>query len=195
MTRIVGVLLAAGAGRRMGGPKALVDGADGLPWAVSASRALSAGGCDEVVVVLGAGAAQAGRLLADEPVRTVVADDWASGLAASLRTGLTAAAATGAEAALVHLVDLPDVGAVVVRRVADRSAPDALARASYAVGPGHPVLLGRSHWAAVMTASDGDRGAAGYLARHDVELVDCADLATGIDHDAPEVDAHAQHPR
>jgi molybdenum cofactor cytidylyltransferase/nicotine blue oxidoreductase len=195
VTRIVGVLLAAGAGRRMGGPKALVEGVDGLPWVVTASRALSAGGCDEVVVVLGAGAVQAGLLLTDEPVRTVVAGDWASGLASSLRAGLTAASATGAEAALVHLVDLPDVGSAVVRRVADRAAADVLARASYAAGPGHPVLLGRSHWAAVMTASDGDRGAATYLARHDVELVDCADLATGVDHDTPEVDARAQHPR
>ncbi|MET1037347.1 MAG: nucleotidyltransferase family protein [Aeromicrobium sp.] len=195
MAHALGVLLAAGAGRRMGGPKALVVGDDAVPWVVSASRALTAGGCAEVVVVLGAEARQAAQLLSAEPVGVVVADDWASGLAASLRAGLTAASSTQAAAVVLHLVDLPDVGAVVVRRLVDRAGPDALARASYATGPGHPVLLGRAHWSGVVVAATGDHGAKAYLDRHDVDLVDCSDLARGLDRDTPEVDGHAQHPR
>ena len=46
---IVGVLLAAGAGRRYGKPKVLVEG-----WLGIAVGALRAGGCADVVVVLGA---------------------------------------------------------------------------------------------------------------------------------------------
>ena len=46
-----GVLLAAGAGTRFGMPKVLAErGA----WLRAAVAALSGGGCDEVVVVLGA---------------------------------------------------------------------------------------------------------------------------------------------
>ncbi|MET0928142.1 MAG: NTP transferase domain-containing protein [Aeromicrobium sp.] len=195
MTHTLGVLLAAGAGRRMGGPKAFVIGDDGLPWVVSASRALTDGGCAEVVVVLGASADEAGELLAGEPVSTVVADDWATGMAASVRTGLAAATPTPAVAALIHLVDLPDVGAGVVRRLVDHAEPGVLARAAYAGRAGHPVLMGREHWSGVVAGSAGDRGARDYLDAHDVLLVDCGDLALGLDHDTPEGGGHAQHPR
>ncbi|MET0931611.1 MAG: nucleotidyltransferase family protein [Aeromicrobium sp.] len=195
MTHTLGVLLAAGAGRRMGGPKALVAGDDGVPWVVSASRALSAGGCAEVVVVLGAEATRAQEVLVDEPVGVVVAADWATGMAASLRAGLAAAVPTRAAAALVHLVDLPDVGADVVRRLLGHTTPDVLARAAYGSGPGHPVLLGRAHWSGIVAGATGDRGAQAYLDGHDVLAVDCSDLAHGNDRDTPEVEGHAQHPR
>ena len=112
----------------------------------------------------------------------VVADDWAEGMGASLRAGLDALpdGVTGAAAALVSLVDLPDVGPDVVRRVlAAATGPQVLARAAYAGEPGHPVLLGRDHWAAVAESATGDRGARDYLAAHDVTLVECGDLATG----------------
>ncbi len=195
MTHTVGVLLAAGAGRRMGRPKALVSGDDGLPWVVSASRALAAGGCDEVVVVAGAQSRQVIELLSGEPVDVVVAEGWDTGMAASLRAGLEAAVSSRADAALIHLVDLPDVGPAVMNRLVAHSAPGVLARASYGEGPGHPVLLGRSHWAAVMAETAGDQGAKKYLDGHNVLLVDCIDLARGLDRDTPEVDQHAQHPR
>src|SRR4051794_31099663 len=50
---LVGILLAAGGGRRMGRPKALVVGDDGEPWLVRGVRVLREGGCEHVVVVLG----------------------------------------------------------------------------------------------------------------------------------------------
>jgi CTP:molybdopterin cytidylyltransferase MocA len=179
----IGLLLAAGAGRRMGRPKALVDGADGVPWVVSAARTLAAGGCVDTVIVLGAAAADARAALRGEPVTIVEAADWEAGMGASLLAGLTAIAGSTAQAALVHLVDLPDVGPEVVRRIAALSAPGILARANYGHGKGHPVLLGRDHWAAIANECEGDRGARAYLARHPVTEVDCSDLATGTDID------------
>ena len=47
-----GLLLAAGAGRRMGGPKALRVDADGTSWLVRSAGALLDGGCSGVTVVL-----------------------------------------------------------------------------------------------------------------------------------------------
>lgn len=176
---VTGLLLAAGAGRRMGRPKALVD--DWLPRSASTLRD---GGCTGVTVVLGAAAEQA-RALVPEEARVVVAEDWADGMGASLRAGLAALADGDADAAVVLLVDLPDVTAEVVRRVvAAVTRPDHLARAAYDGVPGHPVLLGRSHWSAVAAGAEGDRGAREYLAgRDDVRLVECGDLATGRDVD------------
>lgn len=181
--RTIGLLLAAGAGRRMGRPKALVEGADGVPWVVSAARTLAAGGCSQTVIVLGAAAEAARAALRDEPVRIVEAADWEAGMGASLLAGLIAIAGSPAQAALVHLVDLPDVGPRVVQRIAALSAPGVLARAGYGHGKGHPVLLGRDHWAAIAAECAGDRGARAYLARHPVVAVDCSDLATGADVD------------
>ena len=115
----------------------------------------------------------------------MVAEDWASGMGASLRAGLSSLD-DSVEVAVLSLVDLPDVGAPVVRRLcALGAAPALLARASYSGVPGHPVLLGRDHWAGVMGTATGDRGARDYLATHDVTLVECGDLATGRDQDTP----------
>ncbi|MFE7224206.1 NTP transferase domain-containing protein [Nocardioides sp. NPDC057577] len=176
---IAGLLLAAGAGRRMGMPKALVD-----DWLVRSVEVLREGGCDEVLVVLGAAAEEA-RARLPEGQRVVVAEDWDEGMGASLQVGL-AALGPDAEAAMVHLVDLPDVGADVVARVVSAgsaSSAGGLARAAYAGVPGHPVLIGRDHWAGVIEAAVGDQGARSYLKTHDVRLVECGDLAGGDDVD------------
>lgn len=176
---VTGLLLAGGAGTRMGTPKALVPG-----WLPGAVAALLDGGCEQVVVVLGARAEEA-RPLVPTGTTVVVAEDWADGMSRTLHAGLTALADTEASAALVHLVDLPDVTAAVVRRVlAVGGPPGVLARATYDGRPGHPVLLGRDHWAGILAATGGDQGARGYLAGRDVVAVECGDLATGVDVDA-----------
>lgn len=177
----VGVLLAAGAGSRYGAPKALAHGG---AWLRSAVTALRDGGCQEVVVVLGARAAEA-RALVPNQVQVVVAQDWAQGMSASLRLGLAAAEGTSADWAVLHLVDTPDVGADVVARVLAAGAP--LARATFGGKGGHPVVLGRAHWAPVAERATGDHGARDYLCgRTDVVAVECGDLATGLDIDTPD---------
>jgi CTP:molybdopterin cytidylyltransferase MocA len=177
---IAGLVLAAGAGTRMGQPKALVEDDSGA-WLPRAVSALSAGGCDTVSVVLGA-APQAAALVPEASV--VVAEDWAEGMGASLRAGL-AALEPGFDAVVVTLVDLPDVGApVIARLLALEPDTTTLARASYDGRPGHPVLVGGDHVAGVIAAAHGDRGARDYLAAHDHVLVECGDLATGYDVDS-----------
>jgi CTP:molybdopterin cytidylyltransferase MocA len=180
-----GLLLAAGAGSRMGMPKALVRAADGEPWLVRGVRVLTDGGCTPVTVVLGAAAEQALPLLDGTGATAVVAADWEEGMSASLRAGLAALAGTDATAVVVTLVDLPDVGPDVVRRLLDPAPePSVLRRASYDGRVGHPVVIGRDHWAGVADEASGDRGARGYLAAHGVQLVECGDLATGRDVDS-----------
>lgn len=192
---VSGLLLAAGAGSRMGMPKALVRDGAGRPWLTRAVRVLLDGGCDEVTVVLGASADEAEWVLADgmgdlSRVHAVRALAWQAGMGASLRTGLRELADTSHDAALVHLVDLPDVTAAVVARVLAQAdpGPSALARASYDATPGHPVLLGREHWVPVSDAAAGDRGARRYLSVNDPQLVECGDLASGADVDEPTED-------
>jgi len=187
MSRTTGLLLAAGAGRRMGGPKALVRSGGGEPWVVSAARALHDGGCERVLVVAGAESEAVSALVEPLPwTDLVVAAGWAEGMGPSLAAGLGALAETDTDCAVVGLVDTPDVGAAVVRRVLAEvgTAASALGRAAYGGTPGHPVVLGREHWREVAGAATGDRGARAYLAGHPHRLVECGDLATGADVDA-----------
>ena len=179
---VVGLLLAAGEGRRYGGPKALARDDDGTSWLLRSVQALRP--CAEIVVVLGAGAEQAAALL-PMSVSRIRADDWAEGMGASLRAGLQVLGSTDHDAALVSLVDLPDVDAAVVARLlGSATGPDVLARAAYDGVPGHPVLIGRAHWDGVVATAVGDRGARDHLAAHEVGLVECGDLATGADVDS-----------
>ncbi|MFC5995416.1 NTP transferase domain-containing protein [Pseudonocardia hispaniensis] len=183
-----GLLLAAGAGRRMGRPKALIEFED-EPFVRRALRVLGDGGAAPLLVVLGAAADEV-RALLPPGVLAVQARDWADGMGASLRAGLDALAALDPvpEAALVHLVDLPGVTSGAIARLAvAATGPEALLRAAYQGRPGHPVLIGRRHWGAVCEAAVGDAGARGYLADHPgLRLVECGDLAEPDDVDTPE---------
>ncbi|MCW2730620.1 MAG: nboR [Mycobacterium sp.] len=174
---VSGVLLAAGAGTRFGMPKVLAH--QGL-WLDKAVEALADGGCDDIVVVLGAAVVDVAA-----PARAVVAEDWATGMSASVRAGL--AAAGYADFAVLHLVDTPDVGADVVARIlaTATSSPSGLARATYGGRPGHPVVVAQRHWAALLSTLHGDEGARTFLkSRDDVVAVECGDLASGVDVDA-----------
>ncbi len=155
------------------------------------------GGCAPLVVVVGA---QAERVRAVLPadVLAVIETGWAEGMGASLRAGLAALARLDPQpvAALVHLVDLPGVSATAVARLAGLAAPDVLARAAFAGRPGHPVLIGRTHWPAVSAMATGDAGARGYLAGTPaVELVECGDVADPDDVDTPDQLAQARSER
>lgn len=184
---VAGLLLAAGAGRRYGMPKALVR-LGGRLLVERGAETLREGGCDPVVVVLGAAAARVraeallgNALVVDNP-------EWPSGMGSSLGAGLRATLSLGVDSALVLLVDLPGVTPAAVRRVAALASPDALVMAGYGPRRGHPVLLGREHWAGVAAAATGDVGARPYLAAHSaaVRVVPCDDVADDRDVDTPE---------
>lgn len=184
---LAGLVLAAGEGSRLGMPKALVRDAAGGTWLTRTVTALADAGVTDVSVVVGA-EAHVVRAVVPKGCHVVEAADWHQGMSASLRAGLRAVAArSGLIAVLVMLVDIPDVGPAVVRRLAMLASPDALARAGYRGVHGHPVLLGRDHWKGVLETADGDRGARDYLNNHDVVLVECGDLASGLDVDTPEL--------
>jgi molybdenum cofactor cytidylyltransferase len=168
-----GLVLAAGEGRRFGGPKQLAE-LDGRPLIEHALAALTDLDC--VVVVLGAHAdeVRAGAELGGAEV--VVCADWAEGMSASLRAGLEALA--GAGEVVIALADQPFVGAAAVARV--RSTPGPAARAVYHGEPGHPVVVRRP----LLERAGELRGDAGFrdLLAGAAE-VECSDLADPRDID------------
>jgi CTP:molybdopterin cytidylyltransferase MocA len=189
-TGVAALLLAAGEGRRLGTAKALLRGADGMTWVERAARRLVSAGCRPVVVVVGARAAEVAALVPPSlvpPFDVVEAAGWAEGMGASLRAGLVALSARRPlpDAVLVALVDTPGMTTDVVRRVAAAGVggPSVLARAAFDGVPGHPVLLGRDHWAEVRATAHGDAGARDYLRDRPVRLVECGDVGHGADVD------------
>lgn len=178
MADVTGIVLAAGAGTRAGGPKALLRLPSGEPWLARSVSTLLTGGCSRVVVVLGA-MERLARPLVPATAEIVVAEDWSLGMSESLRAGL--AEASG-DAALVTLVDLPDLPVAVVQRVI--AASGALRQAVFEGRPGHPVWISSDHWMPVRTSLAGDRGARAYLVAHGVTEVECGDLWDGQDRDS-----------
>ena len=181
---VAGLLLAAGSGSRYGGPKALVEW-EGELLVQRAARLLREGGCDPVVLVVGA---QADRVRAAAGLPdVVVASEWSSGMGASLRAGLAGLPAT-AGACVVALVDQPLIGSLAVERLRTAWAGGAVAAvATYDGRPRNPVLLDRSVWADVAELAEGDAGARSWLRAHPdrVTAVPCDDTGSAFDVDTP----------
>jgi nicotine blue oxidoreductase len=175
------LVLAAGEGSRFGGPKALVE-LDGERLVDRAVRVLREGGCEPVYVVSGA-------VTVDVPgATTVINDNWATGMASSLRAGL-AALPESADAVVVSLVDQPGIGADVVDRLVHHlHEGHPLVVATYHGRSRNPVGVARSLWAAVSASAVGDEGVRAFIREHpdQVEAVECADIADPTDIDTPE---------
>ena len=185
-TRVAGLILAAGAGSRLGQPKALLRLGDEL-LLDRAVRTLEQAGCTPVVVVLGARALDAAAAIDSAGVEVVTNPDWATGMGSSLRAGL-ASLPGRADAALVSLVDQPGVTAATVDRlVAAWRADGRPAVATYGGAPRNPVLLPAATWAQVAASAVGDRGARAWLRAHpdQVSEVACDDVGSADDIDTP----------
>ncbi|GAA0637660.1 nucleotidyltransferase family protein [Sporichthya brevicatena] len=178
---VAGLVLAAGSGSRLGTPKALVE-LGGERLVDRAVRVLRDGGCDPLIVVSGAAP------FTVDGATVVPNPDWATGMGSSLRVGLAALAGTDAAAVVVSLVDQPDIGADVVRRVVDAFAAGAsVATATYGGKRRNPVLLARPTWDEVARLAEGDAGARPFLAAHPelITPVACDDLGSPADIDTP----------
>jgi CTP:molybdopterin cytidylyltransferase MocA len=163
--RVVAIVLAAGEGRRMGGPKALLPLGEGTLLA-HACRLFARPGIASVVAVLGA-QAQRVRAEAGLPAEAmvVVNDRWREGMLTSVWAGLDAAEELEAEAVLLHPVDNPFVEPATINAVLGALARGAeIAVPSHAGRRGHPAGFARATWPALRAAPK-DQGARAVLAQ------------------------------
>jgi molybdenum cofactor cytidylyltransferase len=201
MTRVGAVVLAAGESSRFraaGGqdPTKLVAKLDGKPIVRRVVEAALAARARPVVVVTGYARDVVESVVADLEVSFAFNPDFASGLASSLRVGLSATPPDVA-GVLVLLGDMP----LIDPRLADALIEAFLAReGALAAIPltegrrGNPVLLGRGLFEAAMRLK-GDEGARKLIgALNEAELVEVevSDMGVTFDVDTPEDLAAAQ---
>ena len=186
-TGAAAILLAAGAGRRFGASAKQLTELEGRPLLQHALDALLAlQDLDPVTVVLGARAEEVRRGLLLGRAKSVVCADWASGMSASLRTGVESVSdAADWEWLLVALGDQPFVEGDVIRRalrLAGGSKDVDAVRPRYSGRPGHPVLIHR-RLAPRLLGLRGDTGAREVLATARVLAFDAGTLLGGEDVD------------
>jgi molybdenum cofactor cytidylyltransferase len=159
---IATIIPAAGASRRLGRPKQLMERGGESFLRHAARRALEARLGGPVIVVLGFERERLAGELAGLGCQTVLITGWTEGMAASIRAGVAAAAADpSTAAALIVLVDQWRLSATDLTVLADawRRSASPMAAAEYADGaPGVPAVFARSMYDQ-LTALRGDAGA------------------------------------
>jgi len=141
---VAGIVLAAGASRRMGRNKLLLE-LEGESLLRRAVGRAEAAGLDPVLVVLGYQADRTLQELAGLTCRSILNPDYAQGVNISLRAGI-AAVPPQAKAAVILLGDMPLVTAsmiaTLVERFRESGAP--LVVSEYAGVQAPPTLFDRS---------------------------------------------------
>lgn len=202
---VVGLLLAAGIGRRFdpeGRRDKLLADADGVAVATRAARSL-VDACDRVIAVVRPGASALRDALVTGGVAEIVeCPDARLGMGHSLAQAAVTAAARRPRRVVVALADMPWIEPATIRALvaaadaADPSTDDASSdhtapsRAGVIVVPvhrgrrGHPVVFGAAHLAA-LGRCEGDRGAAALLSEYPVERIAVEDAGVIRDVDRP----------
>lgn len=176
LAKTAGLILAAGSGQRFGGPKApfVFEGERLVDRGV---RILREAGLVDIFVVLGA-------WVGEVPKATVIHNpDFAVGMASSLRAGLTFLShqEPPLERVVITLVDHIGLNVEAVTGITGGSGD--LIQSTYGGTAGHPVVIGRNHWAALIEEVSGDTGAKTFLTRNNATRVELGKLATNADLD------------
>jgi CTP:molybdopterin cytidylyltransferase MocA len=179
-----GLVLAAGAGERFGGPVKQLAELSGRPLLEHVLAAMGEASLARSVVVLGANAEKIRAAVPLHGAEVVVCKGWKEGLSASLRAGVSKL--SDCDAVVVVLGDQPRISGAAIKRVVEQRGADELAvRATYGGVPGHPVMLERTLLDRVPTLR-GDSGARDLLHGVPVREVACDGLGSPDDVDTAE---------
>ncbi len=182
------IILAAGASRRLGRPKQLlqVDGETLLARTIHAARHAGAG---PVLVILGAYAHEISASVLLNDVVTVLNPDWQEGMASSLRAGIRSllSCVPDAPGAILLVCDQPRLSADHIRDLIEdfhASSETAAIASTYGGVRGIPAIFPRALFPRLLALA-GDKGARGILADLQCPIVEVPFAGGEIDIDSP----------
>jgi CTP:molybdopterin cytidylyltransferase MocA len=164
------VILAAGAGMRLGGvAKALLAAGGGRTFRAQILATARAAGLDHAVVVVGPPFGdQVGKHARDLGADVVLNPHPEHGMASSVALGFHAIAGTSCDAAWLWPVDHPDVRDATLRALIAALGDHAAVRPVVGGRGGHPPLISRALWPQLAACADAPAGARSVLAEADV---------------------------
>ncbi len=188
-----GLVLAAGASRRMGGANKLLLSVRGRPLVSWPAGALGGAGLEPVVAVVGRDAGAVARALSGLDVLCVRNDRYRDGMGASLAAGVRALPRE-VDAVAVVVGDLPGLRPELVAAVvaAFRSDPRGIAVPVFQGRRGHPVVFDLGRYRPALEALSGDRGARDLLAAHPGDLLEVPVDDPGAVQDVDTPDAYEE---
>jgi molybdenum cofactor cytidylyltransferase len=185
---IAGLILAAGESSRMGQDKALLTygGRTFLETIISILREADV---SRVAAVLGHHAEEVQRGVKLEDMEVVINPEYHRGQTSSLQAGLRALERADLEAVVLCLVDHPLISADTVRALVAsfRRSGAPVVIPTFQDQRGHPVLIGRTLFSALLSLDPG-AGANTVIGRHRdaTQLVEVNDSGILLDVDDPE---------
>jgi molybdenum cofactor cytidylyltransferase len=163
---ITGIILAAGAARRMGQLKQLLPLVEKpMVWHVASAACQSR--LDKVILVTGAGADAVSAAVHDLPVTVIYNDKWEMGQGESLVAGINQLP-LGTDAVIFLLADQPLVTSTLINALIDNyhNSGKSIICPFYADQRGNPVLFGLKEWKNALSTLSGDQGARKIIAAH-----------------------------
>ncbi|MFE9325369.1 NTP transferase domain-containing protein [Nocardia sp. NPDC052278] len=139
---VTGVVLAAGASRRLGTAKQLLPYRNTTVLGATLEAVRSCA-FDQTIVTLGAAATAIRQQVDLAGLEVVMADDFGSGCSSSLRSALRVVH-PGAAGIVLMLGDQPGLSAAAVQRLIAEGTSTAITICRYHDGVGHPFWLSRS---------------------------------------------------
>ena len=185
MNHIVGILLAAGQGKRFGGDKCLAPLSDGTPMALRAAQQLQSA-VGQVLCVVRPNDVALKALLQANGFRTVDSVNAAKGMSESLKAGIQASA--DAQAWVIALADMPLIKTETHQQLLEAFCEHGgVVRPAYQAQAGHPVVFAQEYVQDLLSIS-GDEGAKSVLKQHAqaVHLVPVDDAGVLQDFDTQE---------